>query len=81
MANTFQNLQKRNIKESVHFLCTLKWGWFWMVSLAIEANKDIAIISRRRAMLELYVSMEIQSIMLVSLRYLRLLASTPNIAL
>ena len=51
-----------------------------MVSLAIEANEDIAIISRRRVMLELNISMEIQSIMLAARRYLRLLASTPDIS-
>ena len=51
-----------------------------MWTLKVEANEDIAIISRRRVMLELYISMEIQSIILAALRYLRLLASTPDIA-
>ena len=51
-----------------------------MWTLEIKTNEDIAIISRRRVMLELYVSMEIQSIILAALRYLRLLASTPDIA-
>ena len=51
-----------------------------MWTLETEVNEDIAIISRRRVMLELNISMEIQSIMLAARRYLRLLASTPDIA-
>lgn len=62
---------------SLAFSCR---GWFWICALKIEANEDIAIISRRRVMLELNISMEIQSIMLAARRYLRLLASTPDIS-
>ena len=51
-----------------------------MVPLAIESNEDIAIISRRRVMLELYVLLGILPIILAALGYLRLLTSTPNIA-
>lgn len=80
MAIIFQKSKKFKLRQSVRFLCTIKWGWFWMVSLAIEANEDIAIISRRRVMLELNISMEIQSIMSAARRYLRLLASTPDIS-
>ena len=35
-----------------------------MWTLEVEVNEDIAIISRRRVMLELYVSMGIPSIIL-----------------
>ena len=51
-----------------------------MESLAIESNEDIAIISRRRVMLELYLLLGILPIILADLGYLRLLASTPDIA-
>ena len=62
---------------SLAFSCR---GWFWICALKIEANEDIAIISRRRVMLELYVLLEILPIILADLGYLRLLASTPDIS-
>ena len=37
-----------------------------MWTVEAEANEDIAIISCRRVMLELYISMEIQSIILAA---------------
>ena len=80
MAIIFQKSKKFKLRQSVRFLCTIKWGCFWMESLAIESNEDIAIISRRRVMLELYLLLGILPIILADLGYLRLLASTPDIA-
>ena len=51
-----------------------------MWTLEIKTNEDIAFISRRRVMLELYLLLGILPIILADLGYLRLLASTPDIA-